>query len=137
MFTLNQTPIYSTYSINSAFDIRDGNYYIYNSYVANNRIRVCASEENAKKPAKSSGWCSVIDLYNLDKFAKGDLVYVTGKVYIDISSRDRFITMENETMYIRETRLNENTDTPYGVSFEETSAVVGWVSRSSISKVYN
>ena len=39
-------------------------------------------------------------------------------------------------MYIREVHINENTDTPYALSFEENSAVVGYASASELIKIY-
>ena len=136
LFNLDNTPIYTTYTIGSAFDLRTGKYYIYNSAMINGRIRVCSVEDNVNEPAKSSGWCDAMDLYYLGKLTKGDMVSVTGKVYLDISSRQRYIEMESELMYIREVHINENTDTPYALSFEENSAVVGYASASELIKIY-
>ena len=136
LFTLDETPVYTTYSIGSSFDTRSGDYYIYDSAMVNERIRVCRLEDNVEMPARSVGWCNVMDLYNLTTLSVGDLVTVTGKLYVNKYSRDRYIIMEGENMYIREVYTNENTDCPYALSFEVKSAIIGYASEDMLVKVY-
>ena len=134
VFELNNTPIYTTYSVGKSFDVKSGTYYVYNSALMNGRIRVCRLEESIEAPAKSAGWCKVDDLLGLTTFVKGDKVTVTGKLYISLTDKKKYIEMENETMYVREVHDTENYDTPYGLSFEVNSAVIGYASYDQLSK---
>ena len=135
-FDLLNTPIYATASVGKSFDTRSGIYYIYDDDLANRRIRICRTLEAVESPAKSVGWCNMTDLENLTRIAVGDMVKVTGKVYPNKTSRERYINMENETMFVRYYDETENIDCPYGLSFEINSAIIGYADVNSLTKVY-
>ena len=100
-YELDNTPIYSTYTIPTSAIKRSGLYFIYASDIKNNRVRVCASNNFVKKPAASSGWCRVEDLINLGEIVANDVVLVTGKIYAFPNGNGGYVFKTNEPMWVK------------------------------------
>jgi hypothetical protein len=138
-FDLIEVPVYTTYSTNTAFKVVTDTYYIYSGEVKNGRVRVCRVDGNALLPARSSGWCNVLDLYALGVITVGNIVSVNGTITERPNGNGATLTKEGETMYVRQilSSTGQNTEKfrPYGLGNGPRSAVIGYALPGMIKKV--
>lgn len=56
---VNNAKLYGTYDTRDSNKIISGTYYIYDTKVRNNRVRVTDSKERVGKPCSMSGWIDI------------------------------------------------------------------------------
>lgn len=141
-YNLNQVPLYSSYSRTISEKQITGTYYIFNSKVMNNRVRVCKYSSAVEVPCCYSGWINLEDLINSNEISVGDLVEVTGKVYAYANGYGGYTEYQKEPFYISEIAKNDNDkeyeySNPYGLSRSPRGARIGFTSKDCIKILAN
>ena len=134
-FVLNDTPMYTTYSSSTSFENKSGTYYIYNSKVVNDRIRMARTESAVDSPGRSCGWCKTQDLLNLEDFKVGDRVLVDGRIYMYANGTGGYVDAKGKAMYITEILDKAQYSHPYALSNSIKSSRIGFALEEILTKI--
>ena len=140
-YNLDNVPLYANYCSTTSTTEISGIYYIYNSKIANNRIRVCKYDSGIEVPCRYSGWVNIEDLANSNEISVGDLIEVTGKMYRYANGYGGYTEYEKEVFYVTEIVTNGDNEFdytyPYGISKSPRGSRLGFVDKDSIKILAN
>lgn len=133
-YSLKDVAFYESHCINTAFDIRSGNYLIYKSAIANNRIRVTRSNYAIDNPVRSDGWVDVDDILAIIEMSVGNKVRVSGDIYQFASGKGWRIDKNDAVMYVTK-KLDYSYPCRYGLSTSKDSPIIGYASEEQLTKI--
>jgi hypothetical protein len=136
-FELDNTPMYATYSSTTSFTYKSGLYYVYNSSIVNDRVRMTRTDGGVEMAGRATGWCNIEDLINLGSLVVGDQVRVSGNLYVYANGSGGKINKDGEIMYICEVLDTTQYEFPYALSTGPVSSRIGFASEDNITKVAN
>jgi len=135
-YDLHDTPIYMYYSSDNVENVRSGTYYVYDSTILNNRIRLVKTYKNIGRAACWNFWCDIDVLRNLTRLNIGDAVQiVNGKLhqYSNGTGWYKNYAKENNQYYI--VSIDTGAKYPYGLANSPTDVLIGYASSKCLTQV--
>ena len=59
---LTDTPIYATYESKNVVGRESGLFFVYNTIIKNNRIKITNEKNKVGKPVSATGWVNIYDI---------------------------------------------------------------------------
>lgn len=113
--------------------IKSGNFYIYNSTVKENRIRICDKLSNVNIPGKSIGWINIGDIIDNNLIKVGSLVMISGTTYQYATGTGTKSLYYKTPAYITDILDPSEFKYRFGFSLIENGARVGFCTQEMIS----
>lgn len=127
---LKETILYPRYCSRESDIIKSGKYYIFDSRVKNNRVRVTNNKKYVEVPGHVSGWIDIIEDNN-NSINIGDIVIVEGELYKNPDGSGYRMIKNGQIMYvvaISDDKYN------IGVASDLNRTCQGWGDINSIKK---
>ena len=129
------TPVFvEAYSI-LPFDHREGSYFVYDSLIVNNRIKMTDSNGNARKAGRLVCWVNISDLNKIGIITVGDKVMVNGKLFKDSSGGGGYIEKTETVMYVVKALNSSDHEYPFGLATYPNSVVLGYANADSLEEI--
>lgn len=132
-FNVTDLDAFETYSSKTSFTKISGIYYVYNSAIKNERIRMCRLESYVDLPARSFGWVNIEDLKNIGQIVVKNRVSVNGKIYASPDGTGDFIDSEDNIFYVRQ--IDKGQEYPYGLSLTAKSKIIGYATEEMLTRI--
>ena len=132
---INKVLVYPRYCVNKTNIEKSGTFYLWDTKICNDRIRITNRPENAGKLGQITGWINVSDITGIKpEFAVGDKVIVNGDIYTYSDGSGNTLTKKKATMYIVDV-LDEN-EFKYnlGLATSPTRTRQGWGNKEFVKK---
>ena len=130
-FELENTPLYANYTSKTAEKLVDGLYFVYDSIVANGKVRMCKSPDFVGVSCGYSGWFSTADLINLGKPSINDYVSLTGTMYKNSHGINGSVVKEDAKYYIVD--IIDGDEYPYALGEDILSTPIGYAKEEDLT----
>lgn len=135
-FELKDIKVYPRYCSNKTDIIKSGTYYIWDTSIKNNKIRITKNPKGAGILGQITGWIDILDLLqDPNEFRIGDKVIVNGDISTYPDGTGNIIHRKDAIMYIVNLEIKETYSNYIGVSNAKNRIKLGFASEKMIQKI--
>lgn len=130
---LENVNVYPRYCSSKTNIVKSGTFYIWNSSIKNNRIRITKNIKGSNVPGQVTGWVDINDLkQNNNQFNLGDEITVTGNINTYADGSGNIIYKENTIMYIVDLLDPDQFSHYIAVATAKNRTKIGWATAEMV-----
>ena len=133
---LKAASIYPRYCSRKASSVKNGNFYLWDNKVINNKIRVTNNVNGIGKLGFITGWVDLDEIILRTSILIGDKVIVNGILNTYADGTGNNITKKNAIMYIVDMLDAGSFKYNYAVASDINRAKQGWASLDMLERIY-
>lgn len=134
---LDDMDIYPRYCSRKSIGKRSGTFYVHDSSIVNDRIRITGNPNYVGKPCSVIGWVNVYEVINVKEISIGDAVLVDGILFKYSNGKGKTIEKNNEVMYVVDLLDDNQFEFNIGVANYKNSTRIGFGNIGCIKRYYN
>lgn len=132
---LDKIKVYVRYNSKEYSIKKSGEFYLWDSNIVNNRVRVTNNIDYIGRPGFITGWIDLEDLIDKNSIRIGDIVRVNGNLNVYANGTGNSIARNGVNMVVVDIIDKKQFEYPYGLATAPNRIRIGWAKESEIEKL--